>query len=101
MRAVPVVAIIKRRAEVAQSVEHMTENHGVGGSIPPLGTKNRAPGGNPRPGASRFSTADSRFVTSPRKIAHEIARTREIEKRVCKALGCSHVDHLPISKRVD
>ena len=26
------------RAEVAQSVEHMTENHGVGGSIPPLGT---------------------------------------------------------------
>ena len=27
-----------RRAEVAQSVEHMTENHGVGSSILPLGT---------------------------------------------------------------
>ena len=25
-------------AEVAQSVEHMTENHGVGSSILPLGT---------------------------------------------------------------
>ncbi len=25
-------------AEVAQLVEHVTENHGVGGSIPPLGT---------------------------------------------------------------
>lgn len=25
-------------AEVAQSVEHVTENHGVGGSNPPLGT---------------------------------------------------------------
>jgi hypothetical protein len=28
-----------RRAQVAQLVEHVTENHGVGGSIPPLGTK--------------------------------------------------------------
>ncbi len=27
-----------QRAEVAQSVEHMTENHGVGSSILPLGT---------------------------------------------------------------
>ena len=26
-------------AQVAQSVEHCTENAGVGGSIPPLGTK--------------------------------------------------------------
>ena len=26
------------RAQVAQLVEHVTENHGVGGSIPPLGT---------------------------------------------------------------
>ncbi len=25
-------------AQVAQVVEHMTENHGVGGSTPPLGT---------------------------------------------------------------
>ena len=25
-------------AQVAQLVEHMIENHGVGGSIPPLGT---------------------------------------------------------------
>ena len=30
------VALIN--AEVAQSVEHMTENHGVGSSILPLGT---------------------------------------------------------------
>jgi hypothetical protein len=27
-------------AQVAQLVEHVTENHGVGGSIPPLGTNN-------------------------------------------------------------
>ena len=26
-------------AQVAQLVEHVTENHGVGGSIPPLGTR--------------------------------------------------------------
>jgi hypothetical protein len=26
------------KAQVAQLVEHVTENHGVGGSIPPLGT---------------------------------------------------------------
>jgi hypothetical protein len=30
----------RARAQVAQLVEHVTENHGVGGSIPPLGTKN-------------------------------------------------------------
>ena len=32
---------LRRRsgAQVAQLVEHVTENHGVGGSIPPLGTK--------------------------------------------------------------
>jgi hypothetical protein len=29
---------IRNGAEVAQSVEHMTENHGVAGSIPALGT---------------------------------------------------------------
>ena len=29
-------------AQVAQLVEHVTENHGVGGSIPPLGTKTPA-----------------------------------------------------------
>jgi hypothetical protein len=28
-------------AQVAQSVEHCTENAGVGGSIPPLGTTSR------------------------------------------------------------
>lgn len=28
-------------AHVAQSVEHMTFNHGVGGSIPSMGTKTR------------------------------------------------------------
>ena len=30
---------IESIAQVAQLVEHVTENHGVGGSIPPLGTK--------------------------------------------------------------
>ena len=34
-------------AEVAQLVEHITENDGVGGSIPPLGT-------NSLPEAERF-----------------------------------------------
>ena len=29
---------VRRLAQVAQLVEHVTENHGVGGSIPPLGT---------------------------------------------------------------
>jgi hypothetical protein len=32
-------ALLRRAgAQVAQLVEHVTENHGVGGSIPPLGT---------------------------------------------------------------
>ena len=31
-------AVALTNAEVAQSVEHMTENHGVGSSILPLGT---------------------------------------------------------------
>ena len=30
-------ASTKPAAQVAQLVEHVTENHGVGGSIPPLG----------------------------------------------------------------
>ena len=33
-----VAATNRAHAQVAQSVEHVTENHGVGGSIPPLGT---------------------------------------------------------------
>ena len=35
-----VTAILSRlgSAQVAQLVEHVTENHGVDGSIPPLGT---------------------------------------------------------------
>jgi hypothetical protein len=32
------LAILRGDAQVAQLVEHVTENHGVGGSIPPLGT---------------------------------------------------------------
>src|SRR5712692_10310508 len=32
-----------RGAQVAQLVEHCTENAGVGGSIPPLGTTNCSP----------------------------------------------------------
>src|SRR5713101_8491108 len=35
-------------AKVAQSVEHSTENAGVGGSIPPLGTANAAVRSRPR-----------------------------------------------------
>ena len=31
-------ARLRANAQVAQLVEHVTENHGVGGSIPPLGT---------------------------------------------------------------
>ena len=35
----PLAALRPRAgAQVAQLVEHVTENHGVGGSIPPLGT---------------------------------------------------------------
>jgi hypothetical protein len=30
--------LVETGAQVAQLVEHVTENHGVGGSIPPLGT---------------------------------------------------------------
>jgi hypothetical protein len=36
-------ALPKRRAQVAQLVEHATENRSVGGSIPPLGTIPIAP----------------------------------------------------------
>ena len=35
---VPSFFTITSSAEVAQLVEHVTENHGVGGSIPSLGT---------------------------------------------------------------
>ena len=41
----------KDHAEVAQSVEHSTENAGVAGSIPALGTN------NPSPGRAPFSRA--------------------------------------------
>ena len=34
----PVPPACLSQAQVAQLVEHVTENHGVGGSIPPLGT---------------------------------------------------------------
>ena len=37
--ALPTGASRPAGAQVAQLVEHVTENHGVGGSIPPLGTK--------------------------------------------------------------
>jgi hypothetical protein len=37
-RAPPSSAVRRRGAQVAQLVEHCTENAGVGGSIPPLGT---------------------------------------------------------------
>ena len=33
------IASVRVFGQVAQSVEHMTENHGVGGSIPSLATK--------------------------------------------------------------
>jgi hypothetical protein len=40
----PAASRLRRKArpgaQVAQLVEHVTENHGVGGSIPPLGTSN-------------------------------------------------------------
>src|SRR5207245_7993839 len=36
--ALPTGASRPAGAQVAQLVEHVTENHGVGGSIPPLGT---------------------------------------------------------------
>jgi hypothetical protein len=38
--ALPRSRIRRSAAQVAQLVEHVTENHGVGGSIPPLGTNN-------------------------------------------------------------
>jgi hypothetical protein len=34
------LSVTAQKAQVAQLVEHVTENHGVGGSIPPLGTTN-------------------------------------------------------------
>jgi hypothetical protein len=34
----PFTAAFSKSAQVAQLVEHCTENAGVGGSIPPLGT---------------------------------------------------------------
>ncbi len=40
--ALPTGASRPAGAQVAQLVEHVTENHGVGGSIPPLGTNQTA-----------------------------------------------------------
>ena len=37
-QSLPAGSVSSSRAEVAQLVEHVTENHGVGSSILPLGT---------------------------------------------------------------
>ena len=53
------------RAQVAQLVEHVTENHGVGGSIPPLGTIASV---EHRP-FHEANAALARFMREPRKEA--------------------------------
>jgi hypothetical protein len=54
-------------AQVAQLVEHVTENHGVGGSIPPLGTSvTHTPGLPPRPTDSPRARTVSGAALIPR-----------------------------------
>jgi hypothetical protein len=43
-----ILALREVGAQVAQLVEHVTENHGVGGSIPPLGTRTFVPSRYPQ-----------------------------------------------------
>src|SRR5882724_10935041 len=53
-------------AQVAQLVEHVTENHGVGGSIPPLGTSTSFHICSPRRIADSFQQlAPIRLLTVP------------------------------------
>lgn len=55
-----------RFAQVAQLVEHATENRSVGGSIPPLGT---IPPIVHRPVATTLTRPVSRVFSGPRLVA--------------------------------
>ena len=56
--AAPNFPIGPEDAQVAQLVEHVTENHGVGGSIPPLGTN--------KPTSIRLGSGRIRAARRPR-----------------------------------
>ncbi len=46
---------------------------------------------------------EPKWIHTQRKIVEpaRLLTAREIEERVCEALGCSHEDHLSISEKVD
>ncbi len=81
-------------AQVAQLVEHVTENHGVGGSIPPLGTNNI---NVLRDILYGFRATSKHIVSTAQRIAgllgEHAGRTWRrrtlalVGRRVCRALG--------------
>jgi hypothetical protein len=74
-------ATIPTRAEVAQSVEHMTENHGVASSILALGTK-------PAGGLRSWLDVD-RTPGEPIEIRHAEGSSEGLELRVAIRI-CGH-----------
>ena len=71
------------RAQVAQLVEHVTENHGVGGSIPPLGTI--------------FDLTTPSLILDRARLERNAARMRE----KVRSLGVTLRPHVKTSKSID
>jgi D-serine deaminase-like pyridoxal phosphate-dependent protein len=71
------------RAQVAQLVEHVTENHGVGGSIPPLGTI--------------FDLTTPALLLDVTRLERNAARMR----RRVRELGVTLRPHVKTSKSID
>src|SRR6476659_1136952 len=90
------------RAQVAQLVEHVTENHGVGGSIPPLGTTSSRSDGE--------SVADKAQVpgsicnlSTPGLLVERIRLERNATRMRDKVrqLGVTLRPHVKTSKSID
>jgi D-serine deaminase-like pyridoxal phosphate-dependent protein len=77
-------------------VEHVTENHGVGGSIPPLGTiaAHRMSGGHP---STVIDLATPALLLDRRRLERNAARMRDKARQ----LGVSLRPHVKTSKSID
>ena len=79
-------------AQVAQLVEHATENRSVGGSIPPLGTIHRWPGASIPQETSAFwkkrSSASAAFWISRRLMHFQLGTKAKHSPRCCTRHAC-------------
>ena len=90
-------------------VEHVTENHGVGGSIPPLGTTaaHRMSGGHPRTAVARederptpasiFDLPTPALLLNRSRLERNAARIRD----KVRSLGVTLRPHVKTSKSID